>query len=93
MQVFGVIVALLLPMPVLALHWPACGRSATARGTLMQAPTPPITHCTHPHTCAGHEPEGVYSVPHFDFHAYLIPQVRRDCRRAPTHVLYDTGAG
>lgn len=39
---------------------------------------PPFNHFTVDWNPLGHEPPGVYDVPHFDFHFYLIPQHERE---------------
>lgn len=40
----------------------------------------------------GHEPDGVYTVPHFDFHFYTIPEEERDAI-VPTDPQYAAKAG
>jgi hypothetical protein len=36
-----------------------------------------FTHATIDWNPHGHEPQGVYSIPHFDFHFYIIPEKQR----------------
>ncbi|MES2523360.1 MAG: DUF5602 domain-containing protein [Gemmatimonadota bacterium] len=40
---------------------------------------------------AGHEPEGIYTIPHFDFHFYNITKAERD-QIDPTNAQYVTNA-
>lgn len=50
-----------------------------------QASAPPFTHITMNWNPHGHIPPGVYDVPHFDFHFYIIDAERREkitCRGA-----------
>jgi hypothetical protein len=43
-----------------------------------QASVPPFTHITMNWNPHGHIPPGVYDVPHFDFHFYIIGQAERE---------------
>lgn len=56
------------------------GLPATMSETVVQLPAAgpaPFKHITIDWNPAGHEPPGMYDVPHFDFHFYLMTQAER----------------